>query len=272
MQLAEFIEMHVPALERDEVRHNLMLGLLGRAAKDPGQQLLTWTLGGPGACAIRSPSRPIVLGEVGREHCRALAEGTRERDYVGVVGPDLAPKWFVERAMELGDAFADPVPQRIHALRDRPAYPGAPGRARQVLARDGPLFADWLMAFSREAVPDDPVSPRAEVEKVAGEGRHMFWVVDEEPVSMAGIVRRTRSTAAIAAVYTPPAQRGRGFAGSITAAVAERVFAEGKSAACLYTDLRNPASNRCYAKIGFKPVCDAWVYRRLAPKQAVTRD
>src|SRR6476660_4853099 len=187
MQLAEFIDMHVPALERDEVRHNLMLGLLGRAAKDPGQQLLTWTLGGPGACAIRSPSRPIVLGEVGREHCRALAEGTREHDYVGVVGPDLAPKWFVERAMELGDAFADPVPQRIHALRDRPAYPGAPGRARQVLARDGPLFADWLMAFSREAVPDDPVSPRAEIEKVAGEGRHMFWVVDEEPVSMAGI-------------------------------------------------------------------------------------
>jgi RimJ/RimL family protein N-acetyltransferase len=124
------------------------------------------------------------------------------------------------------------------------------------------------MAFSREAVPDDPVSPRAEIEKVAGEGRHMFWVVDEEPVSMAGIVRRTRSTAAIAAVYTPPAQRGRGFAGSVTAAVAERVFAEGKAAACLYTDLRNPASNRCYAKIGFKPVCDAWVYRRLAPKQA----
>ena len=265
MQVAEFIDKHVPALERDEVRHNLMLGLLGRAAKDPGQQLLTWTLGGPGACAIRSPSRPIVLGEVGREHCRALAEGTRERDYVGVVGPDLAPKWFVERAMELGDMFADPVPQRIHALRDRPAYPGAPGRARQVLAQDGPLFADWLTAFSREAVPDDPVSPRAEIEKVAGEGRHMFWVVDEEPVSMAGIVRRTRNTAAIAAVYTPPALRGRGFAGSVTAAVAERVFAEGKAAACLYTDLRNPASNRCYAKIGFKPVCDAWFYRRLAP-------
>ena len=169
-------------------------------------------------------------------------------------------------------SFADPVPQRIHALRDKPAYPGAPGRARQVLAGDGPLFADWLTAFSREAVPDDPVSPRAEIEKVAGEGRHMFWVADDEPVSMAGIVRRTRSTAAIAAVYTPPAQRGRGFAGSVTAAVAERVFAEGKAAACLYTDLRNPASNRCYAKIGFKPVCDAWIYRRLAPNVAATRD
>ena len=70
--------------------------------------------------------------------------------------------------------------------------------------------------------------------------------------------------AAISAVYTPPAQRGRGYAGSVTAAVAERIFAEGKAAACLYTDLRNPASNRCYAKIGFKPVCDAWHYARQA--------
>jgi predicted GNAT family acetyltransferase len=46
------------------------------------------------------------------------------------------------------------------------------------------------------------------------------------------------------------------------AAVVEAVFAEGRTTACLYSDLRNPASNRCYAKIGFKPVCQAWHYLR----------
>ena len=61
---------------------------------------------------------------------------------------------------------------------------------------------------------------------------------------MAGIVRRTRSTGSIAGVYTPPAQRGRGYAGSVTAAVVERIYAEGMNTACLYTDLRNPQSNR----------------------------
>jgi predicted GNAT family acetyltransferase len=86
--------------------------------------------------------------------------------------------------------------------------------------------------------------------------------VDGEPVSMAGIVRQTRHAAAIAAVYTPPKLRGRGYAGSVTAAVVERVFAEGKAIACLYTDLRNPISNRCYAKIGFKPICPSWHYPR----------
>ena len=28
----------------------------------------------------------------------------------------------------------------------------------------------------------------------------------------------------------------------------------------LYTDVRNPASNRCYAGIGFLPYCDSWHY------------
>jgi predicted GNAT family acetyltransferase len=42
----------------------------------------------------------------------------------------------------------------------------------------------------------------------------------------------------------------------------ERVFAEGKTAACLYTDLRNPLSNRCYARIGFSPVCSSSHYPR----------
>ena len=79
---------------------------------------------------------------------------------------------------------------------------------------------------------------------------------------MAGIERRTRHAAAIAGVYTPPALRGRGYAGSVTAAVVERIFAEGKTAACLYTDLRNPYSNRCYAKIGFEPACRSWLYPR----------
>jgi RimJ/RimL family protein N-acetyltransferase len=262
MQLAEFIAQHVLALEQDEVRHNLILGVLARAAKAPNPELLTWTLGDAGACAIKTPNRPIVLGELTREQCRALADTTRHLDYTGVVGLDSMPIWFVERAAELGHTFREPIPQRIHALRRPPAYPGVSGSAREVTAADGPLFADWVTAFAQEAIPDDPITPRADLEKAADDGRHLFWVVDDAPVSLAGVMRRLSNAAAIGTVYTPPALRGRGFAGSVTAAMAERLFAEGKTAVCLYTDLRNPASNRCYAKIGFEPVCDSWHYLR----------
>ena len=127
---------------------------------------------------------------------------------------------------------------------------------------DAELFADWTIAFLREAVPHDPLPSCERLAQTIAEGRHQFWVLDGVPVSMAGIVRRTRHAAAIASVYTPPALRGRGYAGSVTAAVVERIFAEGKTAACLYVDLRNPSSNRCYVRIGFKPVCRSWLYLR----------
>lgn len=266
MQLDAFIATHAPALESDEVRHNLILGVLARAAHGVIPQLSMWSLGAPGACAIRTPGRHIILGELQRSECHAFAEAVRDLAYSGVVGPGSTASWFAERAAEFGAAFADPIPERIYALHSTPTHPGCPGYSRRVEASDATLLADWLIAFSAEAVPDDPVPTRAELERVAGEGRHMFWVVEGEPVSMAGIVRRTRNTAAIAAVFTPPSHRGRGYAGAVTAEIARRIFAEGKTTACLYTDLRNPASNRCYARIGFEPVCDAWVYPRRRPQ------
>ena len=82
---------------------------------------------------------------------------------------------------------------------------------------------------------------------------------------MAAIARRTKNAASINAVYTSPDNRNKGFAGAVTAAVARVILSEGRGTACLYTDLRNPASNRCYAKLGFRPVCESWHMVRGAP-------
>ena len=224
--------------------------------------VMTWSLGSPGQCAIMSPGRPILLAELDEAQCGSLAEQTASLDYPGVVGPGGTAQWFAERAMELGVTFLEPNPRQIHVLRDKPKYPGAPGHARLIGPADVEQFADWTIAFLHEAVPHNPIPSREHLVQTAAEGQHQFWIVDGEPVSMAGIARRTRHAAAIAGVYTPPGLRGRGYAGSVTAAVVERIFAEGKTAACLYSDLRNPFSNRCYAKIGFKPACRSWHYPR----------
>jgi predicted GNAT family acetyltransferase len=119
-----------------------------------------------------------------------------------------------------------------------------------------------MIAFIGEAIPHDPIPSAEQLGQSAASGRFQFWIVDGEPVSMAGIMRRTRRAAAIAGVYTPPELRGRGFAGSVTAAVVDAIFAEGRDTACLYVDLRNPYSSRCYAKIGFTPLCRSWYYPR----------
>ena len=259
MELAAFMDYRVGALETGEVRHNLMLGLLGGRF---AAELRLWSIGEPGACAIQTPGYPLVLGPLSRQQCRRLADETQTIDVPGVIGCDATANWFVERALELGHRFREPIPQRISALREAPRYPGARGHSRRVEGADTGLFAEWLIAFFDEAVPNERKPPRERIEEAARGGQYLFWVVDDEPVSMAGIVRRTRRAAAIAGVYTPPALRGRGYAGSVTAATVERIFAEGRTAACLYTDLRNPMSNRCYQKIGFQPVCASFHVER----------
>jgi predicted GNAT family acetyltransferase len=192
-----------------------------------------------------------------------LAQITSDVDHAGVVGADRTAEWFAEHAANLGVKFEEPIPQRIHALQGPPRYPEAPGSARVATAEDAALLFEWLSAFQREAVPHDPPPGQADAQQGADSGRYFFWICAGEPVSVAAISRRLRRSGAIAPVYTPIDQRGRGYGGSVTAAAADRIIAEGKTP-CLYTDLRNPASNRCYARIGFAPYCDSWHYPRVS--------
>lgn len=258
MDFAQFNAYHMPALEREEARHCLVLSLMARAVdENPQGQTRKWSFGEPGACAVQTRGRGLVLGELTRDQCRQLAEEVAGTWFHSVLGPDDAPLWLVERAKELGARFDEPVAQRIHALSRPPRYPGAEGYAYTVTPSDMTPFADWYRAFAA-AISNDEEPERAEIERRAASGDCLFWVAGGAPVALAGIVRRTRKTAAISLVYTPPELRGRGYAGSVTSAAAEKVFAEGRPTACLYTDLSNPWSNRCYAKIGFEPVCESW--------------
>jgi RimJ/RimL family protein N-acetyltransferase len=262
MTPVEFADLHQPALEADAVRHNLILGMLARARDGRLPEFRHWTLGGPGHCALQtSPRYGIILGELDADECRRLAELTADSPWLGVVGADETAEWFAARATELGVGFGKTIRQRIYALSAAPRFPGAAGHARPVTADDADLFADWMTAFHAEAVPHDPVPPREELAKTAAGGGHMIWVDQDRPVAMAGINRHSRSTATIAGVYTPPGFRGRGYAGSVTAAVAARILAEGKSA-CLYAELDNPAAVRAYTRVGFAPHCNSMMILR----------
>jgi RimJ/RimL family protein N-acetyltransferase len=246
-------------------RFNIQIAVITAAANEPPPGFAWWTLGTPGHCAIRSPGRAILLGNLDKAECQELVQAIIGLDYPGVVSGDATAHWFVEHAIAMRVKFDAPIPQRVYVLTSPPRYPGTSGSARAVTAADAPLLFEWMTAFHREAVPHDPTPQKENIQKAAGSGRYQFWTVDGEPVSVAAINRRLPHTGAIGAVYTPPKLRGRGYAGSVTAAVADRIFAEGKTAVCLYTDLRNPASNHSYAKIGFTPHCNSWLYLRMPP-------
>jgi hypothetical protein len=59
MDLGAFAEFHRPALERDEVRHNLILGFLHRFGEIELPELRLWTLGAPGECILQTTPRRV---------------------------------------------------------------------------------------------------------------------------------------------------------------------------------------------------------------------
>lgn len=254
--LARVLAPHRAALEAAGVRHNIILSVIEGIESGALAGLDFWSLGEAGACALQGPRRPIVLGDLSREQCAALAQSRPPGSYRAVVGPGETARWFADAAAARGVAFLPPMPQMIHALTTPAIFPGAPGSLRLANADDLDLVWDWVVAFVADATPDDAPPPREMTEKSIAAGRYFVWTVEGVPVSLAGFARSTRTMGAIAPVYTPPALRGRGYAGSAVAALSQRIFASGRAAVCLYTDMRNPASNRCYAKVGFVPVCE----------------
>ena len=95
----EFADLHQPALEADEVRHNLILGMLTRAREGRLPELRSWSFGPPGRCALQTaPQYPVIIGALTADECRRFAELTLGSDYLGVIGPDATAEAFAARA------------------------------------------------------------------------------------------------------------------------------------------------------------------------------
>jgi len=257
MAHGDFVARHFPVLERDSVRHNLILGLVEEERSADEARLATYDLGAAGACAVRFPGRSVVLSDLDEGACHRLAERLLPLRPEGAVGPDGTALAYAARAAALGERFAEPVPQAILALEGAPRHPRPSGRPRLAAPEAAVLVADWIAAFHREAGLSHELPERADLLRSAGRERYFLWTVEARPVAMARIARRTRFCGCIGPVYTDPADRSQGYGAAITAHVAERLAAEGRVAA-LYVDRRNAAALRCYDKLGFRTNCESW--------------
>lgn len=261
MSLDEFLTTHLKHLEQDQAKFNLMLGLLNRAKANP-HKLRLWSLGEGTACAVQTPPHYVVLGDLNRSQSESLAKELVGLDFTGCLGAGESAVFVTESLRKLGIPMELEMPQRIYTLEKPPVYPKCEGKGREAQPTDVDLFVDWYQRFSIEAVPNDPPQERKKIEQSFAEKKIFFWEVSGSPVSMAARTRETKDGSNISIVYTPPELRGKGYAGSATAVACEDAFKEGKKVCFLYTDLRNPISNRVYQKIGFNPWCDSQIFSR----------
>jgi hypothetical protein len=265
---AEWLSQVQPLLRRAEAENNLLLGLSAQAVSDPtrfGQGLtLARVIDGEsvvGAAMVNSYN--LVLARQSESALEALAAYLADSHIVfpGVVGPDDVPERFLAHWSDLtGIAAILRQSQRIHECRRVEPLPDAAGCLRAPRAFEIPTVAEWRVAFHEAvgaaATDDDPAGA---IRRMMERGEVVVWDAGDEIVSCAATVRRTPRGAVVAFVYTPPEQRGRGYATSCVAELTRSNLAAGAEFCCLYTDLANPTSNAIYARIGYRRVCNsAW--------------
>jgi len=275
--VASYLKRVGPFLGAREAEHNLILGITAglttnpemwpeppylAAVTDRDRVLLA---------TIRTPPYNLVLSEIDDEAfleplARGLAADSTGADLPGVLGPDPGVEAFARGwSARTGRPHRRSMGERIFRLeRVRPvARPS--GAMRPAAESDRALLAEWLVAFAREAIPDEePNDPDPVIDRYLAGGNLRglrLWEDDGRAVSMAGFGGPTPNGARVGPVYTPPELRTRGYATALVADLSAERLANGRRFCFLFTDLANPTSNHIYQEIGYEPVRDVAVYR-----------
>ena len=154
---------------------------------------------------------------------------------------------------------------RLHELGELVCPAAVPGGLRAATEDDVELVMEWFGAFMGDAdeqagrsrgASAHEVPDRADMLRRLRTGRLWFWVNQAgERVHLTGVSPPSFGVARVGPVYTPPAQRGRGWASNAVAELSRRTQAEG-ARVCLFTDQANPTSNKIYAALGYQPAAD----------------
>jgi GNAT superfamily N-acetyltransferase len=266
-RVADFLSATGEFLVAREAEHNLILGVADSAGRSPdlyeGPPYLAVARHGPdvAGAALRTPPYNLILSEVDDPGVVPLLVDDLDAEPVpGVVGPPPAVRDFAERwVARRGGSWRVRLDQRVYVLRRVLEPRPTGGGMRAADHADERLLDEWLRAFGHEALPAETVDlVRRSLEEWRRGGRR-FWLWEHggEPVSLVGAGSRTPNGIRIGPVYTPPSQRGRGYASALTAGVSALLLGEGRRFCFLYTDLANPTANRIYQAIGYEPVTDA---------------
>ncbi len=273
--VAAFLDHAGAFLAEREAEHNLIFGILSNLEADPthfaGPPYLATIVHGDKVvgAAIRTPPWRIVLSEM--DHPGAvhrLAQDLADVALPGVVGPSEAASHFSEAWAELTRARPR-LNRHERSFRLRRVIPPRPASGEMVIARPEhlQLLGDWITAFHEEASLGNPAQDYHEMADrwIRRLGRTAYlWVDGGRPVSLTGVGGPTPHGIRVGPVYTPPADRGRGYASNLVAQATQEQLDAGRTFVFLFTDLANPTANKIYQAIGYEPVndVDEWEFEQ----------
>ncbi len=269
----DFLEQCGAFIAQNAAEHNLILTLCSLAEKKikAGEQsgIRFFTLFNDGEfalAAVRTLPHNLLLSRAQGADILPLAEklATEEPDIPGIVGPSDIAASFAEIWTKLtGRKSVAYMDQIIYALKTVHPRTAPDGAFRMAKPDEAEIIARWIHSFATDTLPKTEQFTAAEAltkaqDLIAGAGVAV-WTVKGKPAAMAG-VSGTDALARISLVYTPPEQRGHGYASAVVASLSQKQFDQGRKMCCLYADARNPVSNSIYRKIGYEFVGRSSLY------------
>jgi predicted GNAT family acetyltransferase len=258
----EFARRVTPLLMTDEAVNCFFIGILPSLAEKPADTLLLAAEDERGdmvAVALMTPHRHLALTAGPPAAIDAIVDFLIDHKIhpPGVqTRPEFARRFSHRYCARTGAVERISLAMAIHKLsRVKPVH-GVAGSMRMAGPDDVEWFATWVLAFGRETGDQTP-GDYLEIARARIARQNAFaWEVDGKPVSTASLSGPTPNGVRISLVYTPPPNRGRGYASACVAALSQRMLDAGKKFCFLYTDLANPTSNKIYAAIGYEKVCE----------------
>lgn len=179
----------------------------------------------------------------------------------GVIGERYLAKQFAEEwCKKTGQDWAVQFYDIAHQLDQVNSIALSQGFMRLAALEEIDILVDWGYDFGRMEGETSKEVVRTNILRRIND-QHLYVWDDNGPVSMASLARPTRNGTTINYVYTPQAYRKKGYASSCVAALSKEILASGKQFCALFTDEKNPTSNKIYKEIGYKPIMKTYVIR-----------
>jgi uncharacterized protein len=251
-------------LRSEPVLHNLVLTLLDSRLNrhEPGRYWVASQTGQVAGVVFQSPLKnSALLVPMEPAAITALVDAIAASGVAlpGVFGDAATAATFAGRWTDQSKAAAFPVlGLRLYELAELKTIGPVEGRLRQATATDRNLALALLDAFSAEI--DEPQS---DLERTVDEwlASEQIWLWQNGDATTIAVSRKpVQGVVRVTSVYTPPANRRRGYAAACVYGLS-RHFTEAGYRCVLYTDLGNPVSNSVYRRIGYKVVAEATRYR-----------
>ncbi|MHA2347394.1 MAG: GNAT family N-acetyltransferase [Candidatus Hodarchaeales archaeon] len=186
-------------------------------------------------------------------------------DLPGIMGFKAGALRFAQRwVLKNNISYKLDMHERIYQLDKVNKETLGPNHFSLAIPDEKKLLLNYLEAFIKEALPKTSPEEIKRSQKrleLAIENQKVYVLkIKEKIVSMVQRAGETPNGQTINMVYTPPAERRKGYATETVAKVSQKILHEGKKYCFLFTDLTNPTSNKIYQTIGYKPVIDMDVY------------